>query len=171
MRVHVILSCGFSPAPGVDWSVTVAFIGNAKTYRVWSQTDQDPRRVLLKHSRGPLDWRRIVADIRELDDVGLGGDLLSEIEVEGAPGWQAALLKMAWCKFEGPADEQLEFLLGLPDETIARLAARVGGDLASPEALDAVATVSKCVQAADARANGVERAIDKVIPARRRSCR
>lgn len=71
MRVHVTLSCSLSPTPGIDWSVTVAFVGNAKTYRVWSQTDQDPRRVLLKHSCGPLDWRRMIADIRELDDVGL----------------------------------------------------------------------------------------------------
>ena len=139
MRVHVTLSCWFSPAPGLDWSVTLAFIGNAKAYRVWSQTDEDPRRVLLKHSPGPLDWRRIAADIRELEDIGLGGDLLSEIEIEGAPEWQAALLKMAWCKFDGPADEQLEFLLGLPDDEIARLADRFGGDLASPRALKATA--------------------------------
>lgn len=175
MRVNVTMNCGFSPAPGLDWSVTVAFIGNSRSYRVWSQTDQDPRRVLLKQSPGPLGWRRMIADIRELDDVGLGGDLLSEIEVEGLPKWQASLLKMAWCKFEGPADEELTFLLGLPDDTIARLADRFGGDLASPEALQALKSV---VQRGE-RTQGIEpdagaaakRAIEQLIPARRRRLR
>lgn len=170
MRVHVRLSCGHSPAPGLDWDVTVEFIGNAEAYRVWSQTDEEPRRVLLKHSSGPLDWRRMIADIRELDDIWLGGDLLSEIEVEGACDWQAALLKMAWCKFEAPADEQLAFLLRLPDDTIARLADRIG-DLASPEALEIVARIGKGASGAADAPLEAERAIAQLPLGRRRKRR
>ena len=119
MRENVTMECGHSPAPGMDWNVTVSFVGNAKMYRVWSRSDEDQNRVLLKQAAGPLTWRRMVADIKELDEIGLGGDLLSDIQVSGLTGWQSSLLKMAWCKFEGPAERQLEFLLDLPDETIA----------------------------------------------------
>ena len=59
----------------MDWNVTVSFVGNAKMYRVWSRSDEDQNRVLLKQAAGPLTWRRMVADINELDEIGLGGDL------------------------------------------------------------------------------------------------
>lgn len=137
MRENVTMECGHSPAPGMDWNVTVSFVGNAKMYRVWSRSDEDQNRVLQKQAAGPLTWRRMVADIKELDEIGLGGDLLSDIQVSGLTGWQSSLLKMAWCKFEGPAERQLEFLLDLPDETIALLEEKLG-DLADPDVLAAL---------------------------------
>ncbi len=143
MRENVIMECGHSPAPGIDWNVTVSFVGNAKMYRVWSRSDENQSRVLLKHAAGPLTWRRMVADIKELDEIGLGGDLLSDIQVSGLTGWQSSLLKMAWCKFEGPAERQLEFLLDLPDETIALLEEKLG-DLTDP---DVLATLDEVIEA------------------------
>lgn len=134
---NVTLQCSHSPAPGVYWDVTVSFVGNENTYQVWSQADEEPTEVLLKEAAGPLTWRRMVADIRELSEIGLGGDLLSDIQVDGVTEWEASLLKMAWCKYDGPADGQLELLLGLPDETISLLA-EVLGDLADPDALAAL---------------------------------
>lgn len=140
MRMNVTMDCGHSPAPGVDWNVTVSFVGNAKMYRVWSRSNEDRARVLLKRAAGPLTWRRMVADIKELDEIGLGGDLLSDIQVDGLTDWQASLLKMGWCKFEGPANSQLEFLLELPDETISLLEETLG-DLTDPDVLAALAEV------------------------------
>lgn len=94
--------------------------------------------AIEEHERRSPAWPDRLKSCNFRPALTLAGDLLSEIEVEGVQEWQAALLKMAWCKFEGPADEQLKFLLGLPDGTIASLAHRVGGDLANRQALKAV---------------------------------
>ena len=167
MRENVTMECGHSPAPGMDWNVTVSFVGNAKMYRVWSRSDEDQNRVLLKQAAGPLTWRRMVADINELDEIGLGGDLLSDIQVSGLTGWQSSLLKMAWCKFEGPAERQLEFLLDLPDETIALLEEKLG-DLTDPDVLAALDEVIEAKEELQISMAQVDQAINETTKAMRK---
>lgn len=164
MRMNVSMECGHSPAPGVDWNVIVSFVGNAKMYRVWSRSNEDKSRVLLKQAPGPLTWRQMVADIRELGDVGLAGDFLSDIQILGLAGWQASLLKMAWCKFEGPAERQLAFLIVLSDENIALLEERLG-ELTSPAVLAAIDEVNEAKQERQISTEQVEQAISKTIEA------
>ncbi|WP_413890988.1 hypothetical protein [Candidatus Skiveiella danica] len=167
MRENVTMECGHSPAPGMDWNVTVSFVGNAKMYRVWSRSDEDQNRVLLKQAAGPLTWRRMVADIKELDEIGLGGDLLSDIQVSGLTGWQSSLLKMAWCKFEGPAERQLEFLLDLPDETIALFEEKLG-DLTDPVVLAALDEVIEAKEELQISMTQVDQAINETTKAMRK---
>lgn len=153
--------------PGMDWNVTVSFVGNAKMYRVWSRSDEDPSRVLLKQAAEPLTWRRMVADIKEIDEIGLGGDLLSDIQVSGLTGWQSSLLKMAWCKFEGPAERQLKFLLDLPDETIALLEEKLG-DLTDPDVLAALDEVIEAKEELQISMVHVDQAITETKKAMRK---
>lgn len=162
MRLNVCMECDHSPVPGVDWSVTVSFVGNAKAYRIWSRSTYSKRRVLLKQAPGPLTWRQMVADIRELGDVGLAGDFLSEIQIRGLVGWQASLLKMTWCKFEGPAERQLVFLLDLPDKSIALLEERLG-DLTSPAVLAALDEVNEAKEKQQISTEQVEKGISETI--------
>ena len=162
------MECGHSPAPGMDWNVTVSFVGNAKMYRVWSRSDEDQNRVLLKQAAGPLTWRRMVADSKELDEIGLEGDLLSDIQVSGLTGWQSSLLKMARCKFEGPAERQLEFLLDLPDETIALLEEKLG-DLADPDVLAALDEVIEAKEELRISMKQVDQAITETTKAMRKA--
>ena len=146
MRHSVELSCEYSGCPGYWWRSQVWFIGNGKSYRVWTQSDEDRRRILLKHAHESLGWRRMVADIQALDDVSLGGELLEHIEVSGnVSAWQASLLKMAWIKFDSPAGAQLEFLLTLHDDTIAMLVEAFGG-LPDQQALMALRDVIDTAQ-------------------------
>ena len=48
----------------------------------------------------------MVADIKELDEIGLGGNFLGDVRVSGLTDWQAALLKLARHKFEGPCAQR-----------------------------------------------------------------
>lgn len=86
---------------------------------MWTITDEG--KALLKRSAKPLTWRQMVADIERSGRVGLGADLLGNIKVTGISGWEALLLKLAWCKFDRPKEKQFEFLLKLQDETIVLL--------------------------------------------------
>lgn len=164
MRMNVSMECSYSPAPGLDWNVSVAFVGNSKMYRVWSRANGDKSRVLLKQAQGPLTWRQMIVDIWELEEIGLIGDLLSEIEIRGLLGWQASLLKMAWCKFEGPAESQLELLLGLPEKTIALLEERLG-ELTRPDVMAALGEVNEGKEERKMSAARVDQAINDTIEA------
>jgi hypothetical protein len=135
MRHNVKLDCL------TGWMYTLWFIGNAKEYRLWRQSDEDPRRVLIQRAPGPLTWRRIAADLRTVEDIGLAGDLLSDIGITGVEPWQADVLKLAWCVDQGPADSQLEFLLDLPDQAIELLHRR-SGNLTDDPVLSALTTLA-----------------------------
>jgi len=106
----------------------------------------------------------MVSDIRELGDVGLAGDFLSDIQILGLAGWQASLLKMAWCKFEGPAERQLAFLIVLSDENIALLEERLG-ELTSPAVLAAIDEVNEAKENRQIPTAQVEQAISETIEA------
>lgn len=144
--------------PGMDWNITISFLGNDKTYRVWSRSNEDPHRILLKRANGPLSWRQMVTDIDLLDEIGLSGDLLNDIEISGLNSWQASLLKMAWCKFDGPAESQLKFLMGLPDKTISMLESTLGNFI-EPEFLEALDTLIEQIELSNIPMMEVDRAI------------
>jgi len=109
----------------------------------------------------------MVADIKELNEIGLGGDLLSDIQVSGLTDWQASLLKLAWCKFEGPAERQLEFLLDLTDETIALLEKKLG-DLTDPDVLAALDKVIEAKEELQMSMAQVDQAINETATTRRK---
>jgi len=123
------------------WTYTLWFIGNAKEYRLWRQSSDDPRRVLIQRAPGPLTWRRIATDLRTIEDIGLGGDLVSAIGIKGVEPWQSDVLKLAWCVDQGPADSQVEFLLELPDQAIELLHRRFG-NLTDYPVLSALTTLA-----------------------------
>lgn len=116
-------------------------MGASDGYRLYTPNDEGTDLVLIRRARTPLTWRAIVADIREDKDLGLSGNRLKNIQVEGVDGFEKALLKMAWCSLDGPADAQLTFLMQLDDSTLEFLHASIG-DFCRPDTLESIGDVA-----------------------------
>lgn len=140
----VRLSCEYWGAPGAGWSAITSFEATPRGYSVSFQTDEDPQPVVVRTVEGSMTWRSMVRDLLELEEVGLGGNLFDCIEVSGASALEADLLRMAWCKFDGPAERQLKLLLPLGDDAVVQLYETLGG-LAHEDALLALGIIEEKV--------------------------
>jgi hypothetical protein len=54
VRYNVELSCEYSGCPGCWWRSQVWFIGNARSYRVWTQSDEDQTHLLKQEMSARL---------------------------------------------------------------------------------------------------------------------
>ena len=86
----------------------------------------------VRRSRKPLTWRAALADVLELEETWLRGDLRAALEVSGVSGWQADVLRLAVCRIEDSPPLEAELLVQLSDEAIERVAERWGSLIAEP---------------------------------------
>jgi hypothetical protein len=148
---EVTMFCSYSGAPGLAWETGLSFVPTALGYSIChrsSSEDDNSQSHAVTPREDALTWRRIVTDLQDVQGIGLGGDLLSYIQVAGVVAWQAELLKMAWCVFDGPADEQLKFLMTLSDEDIEKLW-KIESTLTKPEALNALLLLKEALETDD----------------------
>jgi hypothetical protein len=117
----ISLSCNYSCGPA-GWSAGVRFIPLSQGYEVWV-TDKDDETKWRKESyfNNELTWRSAAESLHNLNNVGLGGDLFSDIDVEGATSYMADMLAMCWVKLDNPAEEIINFLLERSDEDLEYL--------------------------------------------------
>ena len=117
----ISLSCNYSCGPA-GWSAGVKFISLSQGYEVWVTEEEDETRWRKEgYFNNELTWRSATQSLRHLNNVGLGGDLYSDIDVEGAASYMADMLAMSWIKLDNPAEEIINFLSQRSDEDLEYL--------------------------------------------------
>lgn len=110
----------WSANPGVSGVATLEIRGFRDHVEVWSGPDDSEPLEMLFRQPGSYSWRSVV---RELCNAEGGTD--DRVEIEGATGLEAEMLKMAW---SGPDTRGIaRALLDFSDEQLSRLAREEGG--------------------------------------------
>lgn len=113
-----------SPLIEVDASTlagtwNVAFRPESPGFSAWvtigSGFPNPVRSHLIKES---LNWRLAAEILADLYEDGLEGDWINSIEVTGASGWQAEILKMSAVTMANPYYDQLQLLMELDEVEI-----------------------------------------------------
>jgi hypothetical protein len=121
------LFCTYSSAPGCDWSAWIGFRETKKGFSMLAKfSDNGARLKKVAESKRALTPRSAVDLLRNNSAFLLGGDFRSYIEIEGAVGYQADLLKLAWMNEEYPYHTVCSYLFGLADKDVERLANEIG---------------------------------------------
>lgn len=128
----IVLNLAHSPAPGVQWEYEVRFEATATGHHVLAKHPDSGRLRTVRRSRKALTWRAALADVVELEETWLRGDLRAALEVSGISGWQADVLRLAVCRIEDSPPLEAELLVQLSDEAIERVAERWGSLIAEP---------------------------------------
>ena len=109
-------------------SVVVVFSKAAGCIHFWRSLDPQKRAVqhvaTFPGKFSPLAVARLLASgaVRPAIDVAL----LDEVEVDGADGWHAALLKLAWTRLDGVLDPRVVAVLRLATDSFDEVAHRMG---------------------------------------------
>jgi len=111
---------------GGGWSYLLEFRPLSRGSSVWETHLDTGRPVKVAHLVGPLQWRSIVAWLREREFV-VSADISDSVQISGLEAWQEPIVRVACVNAEERADRSLDFLLGCSDEWIRSFFN--GGDL------------------------------------------